>query len=135
MSNKAASDTILVVEDRVDLRLLLADVFEGEGYKVVIAANGQEALRTLEYHDVDVILTDLRMPVMDGVRFAQAVKADVHLKHIPIILLSATPMTETWASLGIFDAFLWKPTLLEEIIGAVRRAHQNGPASSDFLAI
>jgi len=135
MSNKTASDTILVVEDRVDLRLLLADVFDGEGYKVAIAANGQEALRTLEYQDVDVVLTDLRMPVMDGVRFAQAVKADVHLKHIPIILFSATPMTETWESLGIFDAFLWKPTLLEEIIGAVRKAHQNGPASSDFLAL
>lgn len=135
MSNKTASDTILVVEDRLDLRLLLADVFEGEGYKVVIAANGREALRTLEYQVVDVILTDLRMPVMDGVRFAQAVKTDAHLRHIPIILLSATPMTDAWKALRIFDAFLWKPSLLEVIIGAVRRAHANGPPRPDPVAL
>ncbi|MBP1314179.1 response regulator [Herbaspirillum sp. 1130] len=135
MSNKTASSTILVVEDRVDVRLLLADVFDGEGYSVFISANGQEALRTLEYQDVDVILTDLRMPVMDGVRFAQAVKADMHLRRIPIILLSATPMTDIWKSLGIFDAFLWKPALLEEIVAAVRQAQTKGAADSDLIEI
>ncbi len=135
MSNETASSTILVVEDRVDVRLLLADVFDGEGYRVLIAANGQEALRTLEYQDADVILTDLRMPVMDGVRFAQAVKADARLRHIPIILLSATPMTETWKSLRIFDAFLWKPALLEEIIAAVRQVQQKGAAGHNPIPL
>lgn len=130
MSNNTASRTILVVEDRVDVRLLLADVFTGEGYKVLIAGNGHEALRALESQTVDVILTDLRMPVMDGLRFAQAVKASLKLKHIPIILLSATPLTDEWASLGIFDAFLWKPTLLEEIIAAVRQTQQKASAGA-----
>ncbi|MDR6739567.1 CheY-like chemotaxis protein [Herbaspirillum sp. 1173] len=135
MSNEVASNTILVVEDRVDVRLLLADVFAGEGYRVLIAGNGREALRTLEHQSVNVILTDLRMPLMDGVRFARAVRADEQLRHIPIILLSATPMNETWRSLGIFDAFLWKPTLLEEIIAAVQHVQQNGAAGSSLVGV
>ncbi len=129
MNNLALPRSVLIVEDSVDLRMLLADVFEGEGYQVVIAANGKEALGILDYRTVDVIVTDLRMPVMDGVALGRTIKTDMRLRHIPIVLLTATPMTDTWATLEIFDAFLQKPSPLETLIETVAQALLRGPVN------
>ena len=90
MSNNTASRTILVVEDRVDLRLLLADVFTGEGYKVLIAGNGHEALRALESQTVDVILTDLRMPVMDGIEATRRIRVCEGGREVKIAAVTAS---------------------------------------------
>lgn len=134
MEETSTWTTILIVEDGTDLRMLLADVFDGEGYKVLIAANGKEALRILDYQVVDVILTDFRMPEMGGLVFGQTVKAEERLKHIPIILLSATPLADAWEKFGVFQAYLWKPAPLEDIIDTVRLAHIQGNEDRRGLA-
>lgn len=126
--------TILIVEDNVDLRELLADVFESNDYDVFTAIDGEDALAVLRIRHVDIVITDLRMPRMDGATFARALKGNALLAHIPIVLLTATPMADTWATLRVFDAFLEKPSPLEDIIEAVRQVRKRGPARSGFLA-
>lgn len=131
MNPKSAAATILVIEDNVYVRSLLADVFEMEGYSVLQAGQGAEALAIMEDRQVDVILTDLRMPVMDGLKFATALRADGRYRHIPVVLLSATPLTDSRATLKLFSAFLWKPSPLEEIIHTVRQVQLDASGNLD----
>lgn len=64
------SNSILIVEDDTDLRSAYVLILESEGYSVTSAANGKEALETIEKNgDPDIIFLDLRMPVMDGIAF------------------------------------------------------------------
>ncbi|MGO0792781.1 response regulator [Herbaspirillum seropedicae] len=119
MHSKNPGRILLLVDDSAEVCALLADVFGAEGYQVLTAANGADALTIIESQNVDVILTDLRMPVMDGFELAMAIKADSRLRDIPIVLLSATPMKNTWAALEVFSALLVKPCPLNELIRTV----------------
>jgi CheY-like chemotaxis protein len=86
---------------------------------------------------VDVVLTDLRMPVMDGLEFARKVKSNSQLSAVPIVLLSATPMTNSWQARQIFDALLVKPCplqLLVSTIEAVQTAQNGDPIPYEPLA-
>src|SRR5258708_37274398 len=65
---------ILIVDDLAGIRMLLENLFRQEGYTVYTAGNGYEALSLLDRVDVDVVLTDLEMPEMDGWQLAKAVK-------------------------------------------------------------
>lgn len=131
MNPKSEAGTLLVIEDNVYVRSLLVDVFEAEGYHVLQAGQGAEAMALMQDQPVDVILTDLRMPVMDGLTFATALRADARYRHIPIILLSATPLTDSRATLKLFSAFLWKPSPLEEILQAVRQVQLEASGNLD----
>ena len=71
MSNK----TLLIVDDEADIRDLLRVEFEMEGMRVLQAANGREALRTIEREPVDLILSDLRMPGGSGLLMLDALRA------------------------------------------------------------
>ncbi|MEP6654684.1 MAG: response regulator [Myxococcales bacterium] len=88
-SGPAAS--ILVVDDDFDIREALCEILTSEGYRVVDAANGADALSRLHAEDApDLVLLDLRMPVMDGYEFLKRRDADSSLKEIPVIVVSAT---------------------------------------------
>ncbi|HEY3137836.1 MAG TPA: response regulator [Blastocatellia bacterium] len=80
---------ILVVEDTVDTRELIHLHLLREGYTVIVAANGQEGLYLTSVEHPDLIITDLNMPGMDGLKMTKQLKADADLKHIPILILSA----------------------------------------------
>ena len=75
---------ILVVEDDHDLRVLLRALLEGDGYEVLTAPEGRTALAQLETTTPDLILVDLRMPLMDGWDFVAAVRSIPKLAGIPI---------------------------------------------------
>jgi signal transduction histidine kinase/ligand-binding sensor domain-containing protein/DNA-binding response OmpR family regulator len=79
---------VLVVEDNDDLRRLLSG-FLSKHYEVVETANGVEASKILEEADVDLILSDIMMPLKDGVTLCREVKSDINTSHIPFILLTA----------------------------------------------
>jgi hypothetical protein len=94
-------ESVLVVEDNEDTRRLLAESFEDHGTRVLTAANGRKALEVLQHHEPSVIVTDLTMPVMDGVEFLQALQEDKSLSHIPVIVLTARTLEcEAKASLS-----------------------------------
>lgn len=81
---------VLVVDDDSDLREALTDLLDAEGFEVLSAENGLDALNALESTPVDVILLDFMMPVMNGGEFREAQLARAELAAIPVILASAT---------------------------------------------
>ncbi|HET9956727.1 MAG TPA: response regulator [Polyangiaceae bacterium] len=83
--------TVLVVEDTTDMRELLVDVLETEGYRVLAASHGQEALETLHAcsEKPAVILLDWMMPVMDGPAFLQALYKEPEFSSVPVVVVSA----------------------------------------------
>lgn len=79
---------ILVVEDSRTARKFLTFVLKGAGYNVIVAENGIEALERLSAINVDIIVTDLNMPQMDGLEFIRTIRDnDVYAK-LPILLLT-----------------------------------------------
>lgn len=80
--------TLLIVEDNRDLRDFMARSL-GEEFRTLTAANGQEALDVLVAEDVNLIISDVMMPVMDGIELCRRVKTDIQTSHIPVLLLTA----------------------------------------------
>src|SRR2546421_8257274 len=81
--------TILIVENEVSNRILIERVLSTRGYRCLSASNGQEALDILDREGVDLILTDLSMPVLDGYRATQLIRARPHLANVPIVAVTA----------------------------------------------
>jgi len=79
-------ETILVVDDEKEIRDLIGIYLSNENYKVIKAANGMEALDTLDKNEVDLIILDIMMPNMDGIEACMKIRED---KNMPIIMLSA----------------------------------------------
>jgi two-component system, cell cycle response regulator DivK len=101
---------ILVVEDVEFNRDLVVQLLEDD-YEIITAADGAEGLRLAERERPDLILMDLSLPIVDGWEATRRIKADVELKSIPIIALSAHAMTgdEEKARQSGCDDYLSKP--------------------------
>ena len=114
--------SILIVDDDKDIREILRDVLEEEGYAIVEATNGVEALSSLRGDVLPrVILLDLMMPVMDGQEFRKAQLADPRIAGIPVIVFTADANAKQKADrLAAADAF-GKPVRLDDLIGSVAR--------------
>jgi two-component system, chemotaxis family, chemotaxis protein CheY len=113
--------TVLVVDDDRDIRDVLTDALEAEGYRVQTAADGQEALDWLRVAPVRpcVILLDLMMPRMDGLQFRSETLNDPALAVIPVVVLSADPSVIVTAKSLNFSGALRKPVPLEALLAAV----------------
>ncbi|HTE31526.1 MAG TPA: response regulator [Chryseolinea sp.] len=85
---------ILVVEDTFEALDNLRELLELEGFEVVTAANGAEAMYKFYLFTPDIVITDLRMPKMDGFTFIEKLKKTEALKSIPIIVFSANATSE-----------------------------------------
>jgi two-component system, OmpR family, alkaline phosphatase synthesis response regulator PhoP len=84
-----AKEKILVVDDEEDILELLKFKLSKEGYQVMCAASGEEALRCVRSETPDLIVLDLMLPGMDGIEVARELKNDFHTKNIPIVMLTA----------------------------------------------
>jgi CheY-like chemotaxis protein len=113
---------VLVVEDDVDIRDLVADILRLEGYSVEAVENGREALERLRSGPPPrVILLDLMMPVMNGWEFRTAQAQDPELAAIPVVILTGGGNAAAAADgLGV-DTFLRKPVDLDQLLEIVRR--------------
>ena len=85
---------LLIVEDNDDMRHFLLDNFKAD-FKVVTAVNGVEGLACLKANDIDLIVSDLMMPEMNGLEFCQAVRENYLYSHIPFVLLTAKTDLDT----------------------------------------
>ena len=105
--------TILVVDDEEHIRLLYKEEFEEEGYNVILAGSGEDALTQLGKGSPDLVTLDIKMPGMDGITLARKIK-DIRID-IPIIFISAYEDYKhdfgTWAS----DAYFVKSANLSEL--------------------
>ncbi len=112
---------LLVVEDNSDMRQYIRSILDSE-YNVLEAPNGAVGLELTNRYQPDLIISDIMMPVMDGLEFCKKVKASFATSHIPVILLTAKSATDTQIEsfhLGA-DAFLVKP-FDEELLKAMIR--------------
>jgi CheY-like chemotaxis protein len=89
------SSTILVVDDEMLNRTLLATSLEEMGHGVELAADGQEALDLVRARPIDLVLLDLLMPEVDGYHVLETMKGDEVLQHIPVIVISAVDEMES----------------------------------------
>ena len=80
-------DTILIVDDEKNYPLILSAVLQEEGFETLTANSGQEALAVLEHSDVDLVLTDMKMPKMDGIELLQRIKQND--PELPVIMMTA----------------------------------------------
>lgn len=81
--------TLLIVEDNDILRDSMIDLLKMEGFKILAAANGAQALQIMEVSRPDLVLSDISMPIMDGVTFFHSVRTRIEWIHIPFIFLTA----------------------------------------------
>ena len=81
--------TILVVDDEPAYRLLLKDLLTHEGHDVLLAGNGQETLEKMEAIRVDFVVSDVYMPVMDGLKFHKVMRSSPRWEKIPFLFVSA----------------------------------------------
>ena len=104
------SHTLLLVEDNEDLLGLMVKLLGGD-YTIHTATNGKEALEVVELEDIDLIVSDVMMPVMDGIEFCRNIKGNFDTSHIPLILLTAKKQEEdrVEAYESGADAFITKP--------------------------
>src|SRR5436309_8280258 len=86
--------TILVVENEVSNRILIERVLSTRGYYCLTASNGREALAVLDRERVDLILTDLSMPVLDGYQTTQLIRARPGLESVPIVAVTAFALAD-----------------------------------------
>lgn len=113
--------SVLVVDDDADMREQLAEVLGDEGYEVVTAGNGVEALARLREARPALILLDLAMPVMDGWAFQAELRKDRAFVDIPIVLLSGQGNARESAARLDARACLVKPVPYPTLIGTVQR--------------
>jgi CheY-like chemotaxis protein len=105
---------ILVVDDDADSLYIMELLFNRLGFAVTTASNGREALGRVSSYPIDLLLTDLSMPVMDGVELCRRLKASPSSRHIPIIVTSALPQLPP-ALEGVVSAYLRKPIDFERL--------------------
>jgi len=80
---------ILIADDNLAGRNLIAKILNSAKYKVIPAKNGEEALNKFNKHRPDLVITDVKMPVMDGFELASAIRKDSSTAHVPILFISA----------------------------------------------
>jgi len=117
-----SAQTILVVDDEANLRKVLGAMLRREGFEVLTAADGKEALALLERNPVEVVLTDLKMPELDGMALLERVHADY--PGTPVVMLTAHGTVDTAVTamkLGAFD-YLTKPFDKEELEVVMKKA-------------
>jgi CheY-like chemotaxis protein len=81
--------TILVAEDNPDAREMLSFILAGEGFSVITAEDGQQALNLIGRAPPDLIITDIQMPNLNGIELIKRLRAQSHLNRVPIVVMSA----------------------------------------------
>ncbi|WP_054851321.1 PAS domain S-box protein [Olleya sp. ITB9] len=117
------SKKILIVDDTFQNLYLLRVILEKEGFQVLEANNGQEGLETLKRYHVDLIISDILMPIMDGYLFCKACKANSDYKNIPFVFYTSTytaKLDEDFALKLGAASFLRKPIDHEELIKEIK---------------
>lgn len=114
-------ETILLVEDNVDIQQYLSEEL-GKIYHILQASNGEEALTLIKGREIDLILTDVMMPVLDGIQMCKRIKQNINTCHIPIIMLSAkTDIKEQLEGLQIgADDYIPKPFSMEIVKAKIK---------------
>jgi CheY-like chemotaxis protein len=117
------SVTVLIIDDEIHIRRLIAQMLELAGYQVLEAASGSEALRLMEQTKPDVITCDIFMPGMNGFEVLEAIKSEPATAEIPVIMLTAIGQEKDTArakALGA-DDYITKPFGTTNLVETIER--------------
>lgn len=117
-------DTVLVVDDDTSILDTVTSILTGEGYDVVSAATGEEALAAVARKQPLLILLDMRMPVMDGWTVARELRRQG--SNVPIVVMTAAESAKRWADEVGAEGYLAKPFGLDDLLAAVERFRRPG---------
>lgn len=115
---------ILIVEDEVDIMAVLYDLLEDTGHHVLCASNGHEALARLSEEPVDLIITDVMMPGMNGWELVESLRKHETWCHLAVLVMSAGAGEGMAQELGV--DFLAKPFDLDDFLGRIQRLLRAG---------
>ncbi len=116
-------NNILLAEDDRGIALVVRKQLESRGYRVYVACDGVEAIKVLYSTKIDLIITDVVMPRMDGVDLYEIVKSDTELEHIPIIIITDKAIfKESFARLGV-SYFVEKSTDISNLLSKIENAN------------
>jgi CheY-like chemotaxis protein len=118
------NNTVLVVDDDTSILDTVSAILSGEGYDVVSAATGQEALAAVARKQPVLILLDMRMPVMDGWAVARSLREQGI--SVPIVVMTAAESAKRWADEVGAEGYLAKPFGLDELLSIVERFRTPG---------
>ncbi len=115
-------ETLLIVDDIPSNRILLEELFSGKNLHILSAKNGLEAVNIAKKKIPDLIICDIRMPVMDGIEATQILKSTDSTKDIPVIALTASAkQDELEITKELFDGHLTKPVNVDELFMSVNK--------------
>lgn len=125
-TSTSAKETILVVEDNEELRVFLNNQL-GKYYQIITVSNGVEAMETLKKHIINLIISDVMMPIMDGLELCKSIKSNIETCHIPIILLTAkTTLNNKIEGLkNGADAYIEKPFAMPHLLVQINNLLEN----------
>jgi two-component system chemotaxis response regulator CheY len=123
MTSKGVTWTILVVDDSANARLVLRLAFEAKGARVIEAENGRVGLAIAATEHVDLVFSDIRMPVMDGLQMIRALRAEPRHARTPIFVLTSDEVTraEEGKKAGA-DAWVFKSSTPDALWRVVEKA-------------
>lgn len=119
--------SLLIVEDKQDLREFLKDALKDKFKKIYQAEDGLEALSVIKQQQPDIIVSDVMMPQMNGYQLCKEIKENLNISHIPVILLTARADSESQMlgyKLGA-DAYLSKPFEMEMLLSVIQNQIKN----------
>lgn len=120
------SAVILLVEDNVEMLNFIADKLR-QNYAVETAENGVQAMEVLKQKNIDLVLSDIMMPEMDGLELCRRIKEDIELSHIPVILLTAKNDLDSKVNglkIGA-DAYIEKPFAFKYLVAQITSIFEN----------
>jgi two-component system response regulator PilR (NtrC family)/two-component system response regulator HydG len=124
MSDKLTLN-ILIVDDHEDMRDFLEDILSGHGYRITAVASAREALDSLTRSDYHLVITDIKMPGMDGVSLLEKIKSSTGFSPFVILITAFGDINDTISFIdkGAYD-YIIKPFKMEQILIAVKRAER-----------
>jgi two-component system, chemotaxis family, chemotaxis protein CheY len=123
------SKTFLIVDDSASIRQLIAFTIKDAGYDVLLAENGKDALEKSSKTHVDMVITDLNMPEMDGITFIRELRTKADYKFIPIVMLTTESQEAKKQEGRAAGASGWivKPFSPAQLMGVVKKfMHERG---------
>ncbi len=127
--------TLLLVDDNEDILEFLTDELS-EKYTLLTALNGEQALRILKEEAVNLVISDVTMPVMDGFAFCRHIKSNTDYSHVPVILLTAKNTLQSkidGLELGA-DAYIEKPFAMEYLLAQIVSLLANRAKIKEYFA-
>lgn len=114
--------TIVVAEDEKQLQRLLEYKLKNSGFQPLVAANGEQALKLAKEHHPDLIVLDIKMPIMDGLECLSTLKRDSDLRSIPVVMLTSNNL-ERQVIMGLelgAEDYITKPFSPPEFVARIK---------------